>query len=444
MKKYSWHLSLVLMLLVALGLRVYWVINVGHSPLVGTGDQQTYANLGGLLSNPRHLRSYSFYYITPGYPLFLGAIHHTQFLLGINAPFRGLVGLVQAVLSIASLWLMAVTMRRRFSSAAGSAVVLVAILWAGQTTVNGTLSAERLATPMAMTAICLILWDAHLPSRWRLVSIGALFTIALIAKPILLPMFGVALVILVLRGKGRTQWLSVISLVSLPVLLVVGGWTLRVYQQTGHFAIGGSTASGFNICLGNNDLATGGWDDEAAIQECGSANGTNKPSVNAQLQDKGLRWMKNHPGKEPSLVAKRWGAMFDRDYGNYGSFNYPGVWKSWSMPSNPRHVEAMNERAWSLIKFLSLIGLGGLLIGEKYRRVAAEMVALAAASLAIPLISVGDPRYREVAAMLMITWVASLAKTVPDLLIWLSTRLEVRRNQYEVRGYQWQLERHLR
>lgn len=411
-KKFA--LMLTVMALAALCLRLYWVIKVGHVSVTGTADQEGYVNLARSFQDPRHITHYTGFYVTPGYPGFTGAIMGLQARLGMDYPPRLVIGVAQAFLSMVTIVFTALLARRRTGSAvAGLVAAAIMSFWIGQITAVGSVMAEHLATPMIVVLIYMVSGETRAPKRWWLHALAAGFLLGLITltKPLYLPLVVVVLAVLAIRNMGRRKLLApALALAGLMTLL--GPWMFYVHWQTGHTTIG--TAFGLNLCFGNNPNSTASWSDEALEGFCHSDN-LNDPARDGQLRDKAMKWMVENPEEQPRLMRLRWRYLFERDYGNFSNWYYPGLWEDWNMPLSAERWEALNANQWRWIKWLAPLGLIAMFLG-RHRRFAWESLAYTVAMLLITMLSVADPRYRDPITPLMAIWVAYLIVVVPTTL----------------------------
>lgn len=405
---------LAIMACVALCLRLYWVIKVGHVPVTGTYDQEGYVHLATRFQDPRHIFSYGGFYVTPGYPFFGGVLLWAQAHLGAHYPPRLVIGLVQAVLAVGVIVLAALLARRRTDSTS-SGLMAAAIMgfWIGLIVASGSVMTEHLATPLIMVLIYLLSGTTEAPRCWWLLAAttGLLLGFIILTKPLYVPLVGVALIILMVRN---ISWRKVLApLLALTCMMaLLGPWMYYVNRQTGQPAIG--TAFGLNLCFGNMPGSTVSWTDEAKAGYCRTDN-YNDPGEDNRLRAKAIRWMANNPGEQPRLVRLRWKLLFEGDYGNFSPSYYPGLWENWTMPGTPEQWGAMNIRQWHWLKWLASLGLVAMFMG-RHRRFASETLAYSFAMLLIAMISVGDPRYRDPITPLMAIWAAYLLTVAPLIL----------------------------
>jgi hypothetical protein len=394
---------LFVLLIVNLCLRICWIAATAAVPLEGPTDQWTYVGLGTKVA---YLRRWTAFGSPPLYPFFLGALIRGQRLVGLDAvPLRWSVGLVQAflgtgVVAMASLLTFRLAAGRIGTLAAQRAAVVTAgglAVWPNQVMSSSVLLTERLATPLFVLLVAVLLWNAR-PTRRSLVVAGLLLAAVVLTRPT----YGFALVVILplvwtrsLRGSKAAD----IGALALAAVLPMSVWWGYTAWQAGGVLPLGSTTGAFNLCMGNQDDSTGYWSDRVIDVSCPMPrSGHFAATDNAELQATALRWMAANLDDQPRLVGLRAGWTFRADY---DSLDWLPDWRHYRGPGSVESWRRLCEIWYRATLWFLLPGL--LALAWRLRRAAAWVIGLAVSTLIGPLLSVGDPRYHEV--LLVMAWI---------------------------------------
>jgi hypothetical protein len=408
-------LILALVLLGGLVVRWYWIWKVGGDVFT-EGDQAGYAADGIRLTDPALWLSYRQFYTPPLYPF---TVAWTQIMAGMlgqaDDPVRYTIGLFQSLLSVVSIALWAIVVRRRSSATVGIVVATFLCLWVEAVTGSAMVMAEQLATPLVTLALCAIYWDSAQPSTSRLAAIGGVVGLAVLTKPVLLPL---AIVVpIVMAGRSARGWhprLRTGAVVAAATLVFLVPWWGFTQHATGIPIIPVATGGGLNACLGNNDALTVTYSTAVAEGDCRSSDLSN-PHEDARLRAKAIDWMAAHPRAQPGLVKRRWTTIFGSHYGTSAELYFRETWEAWDLPGTAPMWERISNWQWMTMAVLSFSGLAMLFVVRP--RMALEMFSLAAAVLLLPLLTVAEPRYRDAIVPLMVLWAAWLAAEGAPLLV---------------------------
>jgi hypothetical protein len=320
----------------AAGLRVVWVLFASRAPR-GLADPVIYlhsadsiANGGGytsLLGEPTA-------YYPPGYPYFLGAVQWALDLIGQGAHLVMVVGLLQALLG---------------GVAAGALVVAGDLLLPARPVTDGGPALRRpggvfvglllacwpnlvLHTPLVLSeslfvaGVCvltatLFLWTRHtIDGGGSRVGVLAVLTVVSTAlctwvrpQSVLLVLPAAALAWL-LGGLGWRRTLRGAAWVALGVLVAVLPWTLRNAVVMDAF-VPMSTNTGDNLCIGYHTGATGGFrlTDDCATEGRYVDGPAVEVARDAELRDRTISWILEHPAQVPALALRKLGATFAHD-----------------------------------------------------------------------------------------------------------------------------------
>jgi hypothetical protein len=243
---------LFLLIALSLALRIAWAVAVS--------DRRPYADERAYVAHALRLAAGDGYvtadgqptdFWPPGYPMALAAV-----LRATNGHPRSGIGL-QILLGIMTpvvVWLIG----RRVST---EPVARVGALFMAVYPTHITYSALWLSEPMSAVAVLaatlLLVGDRDGPSAFPALAAGALFGMAALARPLLLPLAAAVPLWLLWRGHGGRRAFERATLLLLGVLLVLGPWAVRNHRVLGRWSL--SSTGGYNFLLGNHADALGGY-----------------------------------------------------------------------------------------------------------------------------------------------------------------------------------------
>jgi hypothetical protein len=377
--------------LAGLLLRLAWVISVWDMGFGTNTDQAGYVLIARNIAEFEPEVGLVF---SPLYPHVLGAVIKLLSLTGLDfLPLRGVVGAIQAVISAGVIVMIGHLARRRIGASAGLFAAAVLTLWPDQIMAPGTLLTERLSTPLAIAALAVLLWDENRISRRSVIAAGVLLGLVSLTRFALAPLLPFGALIVISKGDSWKHRLRMAAGFAASSLIVIAPWLGYTFVITGEplvFSAGG----GFNLCLGNNDYATGTWSIEAVEKVCPWPAGRfEQVEMDAQMRGEALRWIADNPDRQWGLVQARFHAMFDQDTGSQAW--YPTYLK-WEGPVSEDLVRHVANTWWRYIAPLSL--LGAVVIRGRLRW---ELAGYAVASLALPLISIAEMRFKDAVVPVM-------------------------------------------
>lgn len=196
--------------------------------------------------------------VGPGYQFFLAGIykifgHHIWIVWILHALLRG-----------ATVYIVYAMTRFLFRENAALLAALLVGFSPDLIVINGLLLTETLFIFFLVAAVYstlrLISPDIS-ATRWSWVGVGLLWACAVLTRPVAL--FSLLATVGVLLFHRR--WRDAALVVLMPVLLV-GSWSYAMTQRYDHFILT-TTAGWYDIWVGNNPEATGGFEKSPVIQD---------------------------------------------------------------------------------------------------------------------------------------------------------------------------------
>ena len=329
--KPRWRRRLVLILLVAFGLRLGWGLSrsVDEAALAVLPDQQDYLSLA---RNLLHGRGFQFLdkrfsdavwaFRMPGYPLFVAACGAN--LCAARAVQAGLD--TSTVLAIFILAMRFVSERHRWPVALAAAAIVAINPYLVY--VSGLLLSETLfAAMLAWGMVLLVLGRGGRSGSWRDTLIwlagGALLALSVLVRPsaAALPvLLGITAVFVNRAGssagqrpnQGRARWpLPVGATMVLLVVLALLPWSLRNRHVLGRW-VWLDTNAGFTLYDGYNPDATGG-SDQSFIDREPELQVLNEVDRSDYLAQKAEEYALDHPKRACALagakLARTWSPL---------------------------------------------------------------------------------------------------------------------------------------
>lgn len=408
--------ALALVGLLALGLRmvVVWKARRIGVPADRWGDSGNYMAIG---YDWAHRKAQTNFYWPPGYPLFLALVVGVREVTGSIGSVRLWIGTAQAVLATVEVVVVGVVVRRltdRLGAprVAGILAALVLAVWPGQVIGVAQVMSEGSFTPLLVVTVALLFWDDR-PSLARLRIAGVLLAALWMTRASALP--AVAVIILVASvpvvGSPAGRLWHRIDLARCRALAAAFG--LAALPWYSHLVLSDVTlfppdTSGFNLCVGNHDGATGRAD-AAATDACDpSRPGESALDTQKRQQAQAVRWMLGHPGREAGLVVARFAAtMQPADHYEMDYYPEPGEYR---LPISEHRTMQVDGPWWILMSRLAVLGLvaGVAALGWRFARVA----LCGAAMLIGPLLTTGNARYHDPLVPFLVICLGVLASVV--------------------------------
>ncbi|MBL8778025.1 MAG: glycosyltransferase family 39 protein [Acidimicrobiales bacterium] len=322
--------------------------------------------------------------ISAGYPLFVALVDLARSTSWLRPDLVVSVGLVQSALSGLTVLLTGVLGRRVAGPAAGLAAAAVLAFWPNVVIGAAVVLSEPLATLLGVAVVLALVWERQ-PSTTRLLVAGALLGLAAEVRPGSLVLL--ALFLAVPAGGPWLRRLRSLALGGVAVLLVVLPFALRSSYVARSF-VPFDLRAGSSLCLGRLPEADGGPID---FERCPYTQDASAVEANRERLDRAFQLLRENPGREPRLMVGRMEAtLWDSDRSGIDQLN--------SRDGRDLDQRLSNRLAglstvWSrVVVVLAVVGTALALLR---RRRGLTMVVLAGWSLlAIPLISLGDARFR--------------------------------------------------
>ncbi len=334
-------------------------------------------------------------YYPPGYPLVLGAAAWAVGLLpGDVSTFAVAVGL-NVVLSVATIGLVFVLGRRLAGDRAGLVAAGVWALWPNLVFHSGIVLTETLFLFLLVLLFIVVLGDpaaARAPGRARLVTIGVLFGMALLVRPVSAVIAPVFLVLWWGNGVRAALWrLALVGIATVAVLLP---WSIRSTVAMDE-PVALSLNFGDNLCIGHNPGATGGYTDLGA--HCYTAEGLQRPEAETRRQseniDRALTYIREHPGETLRRTPSKLRITLQDDHDGLAAGEDYGAAPLVSDGSR-RALQALADGFYVVVAVGAVAGGVVLLRRPDPARRGLFLVVAGAAQLLSPLATFGDPRFK--------------------------------------------------
>jgi 4-amino-4-deoxy-L-arabinose transferase-like glycosyltransferase len=325
-RSFPWPLTLFLTAIFLVKLIV--LLQLQHHPLLepgAAGDSGAYVRLATEVRDGNVLLGPGLYYVSPLYIYFLAAG------LWMSGSFV-FVRVVQLLLGAAAEGFIFGTARAWFGErAAWVAVVLAALT--GIFTFYEILilqsSIDVFLTSAALYALTRAMRAPRAGVAAQLAA-GVLFGLQTLNRPnVLAGAAGVILVLLVIRRWRVAVWLTAGLVLALAPVVV------RNAVVSHQFALV-SSQGGLNFYIGNNETATGRYqevpgvrpnadgqaEDTRRVAEAGAGTPLSDAGVSAYFRDRALAWMKAHPTRAAALFGRKLALVFNASHA-WLDFSYP-------------------------------------------------------------------------------------------------------------------------
>ncbi|HUP86316.1 MAG TPA: hypothetical protein VM143_11675 [Acidimicrobiales bacterium] len=313
---------IVLVLVVAFGLRLAWALTTTRTPIVvESGDAYSYffygrqfARGGGYLNLDGSGRATAYY--PPGYPAILGGLF--WLLLHTPLPDRSAaLAMAGSLLNVAfgtgSVLLLHVILRTMATERTALIGAALLALWPNAIFYVSTLQLETTFVFLSLAALAIVAthdWSAGPPS-WRRVGLfGASLAAVCLVRPFAAPFVVVPALAAVVVGFGarRAALVAVSALAPFVVLLIP--WTLRNERAMGA-ALPFSSNTGDTVCLDRSLDAEGGF--RFADHEGCADPGLGEVERNARSTRLAIEFVKHHPAREALQIVRRLRLIFGDD-----------------------------------------------------------------------------------------------------------------------------------
>jgi 4-amino-4-deoxy-L-arabinose transferase-like glycosyltransferase len=394
--------ALALIVAVAAALRVVWALQAQPPQGPELHDPVLYLILGDQLA---HGHGYAYptagggvtAYYPPGYPFLLAAGIRLAGLLPGDATAFDVAIWSNVVLSVLLVVLVFALGRRLAGPAVGLVAAAITALWPNLVFHSGIVLTETLFLVVFVGMLLLALASpevARQPGWRRVATVGALFGVAALIRPVSLVMAPLFLVLW--RSDGLARALRRLVVAVGAAALVVLPWSVSsTIRMESPVLL--SLNLGDNFCIGNNPEANGAY---GLYDYCfaGLAAGE-RPEFETRRQsetlDRGWRFIREQPGEALGLVPDR-ARVTLRDDGD-GLF----AASDWGTRPlfGPDRMDALARLADAYYYAVAAAAVGGIvvLVADR-RRLAGSgwpfFVLTAPVQLVAPLVTFGDPRFK--------------------------------------------------
>lgn len=335
----------------------------------------------------------------PGYPTAMFAPAYPLLLAGafaVAGPSLALTKAISVLLSVALVVVGGLAARQLLGASAALAAAAILALDPRQILLSCLAASELLAAP-ALFCFVWLLARSWRRSRTRLLPLLA--GLALGVSALSRPVGGLVWVLWPasawLAGKRARIVLTETAMLVATLYAVLLPWGLRNLYVLDRFTVT-TTSAGMNLFMGNNDTATGGWNERwreqlAALRP--EAHDAAEGRLDAVAAEEGRRWIAAHPVRAARLYLAKLGTYLEAM--GSGEVAYWAIFATQVQPPSPP-VD-------------SLPGPHPLkgrpeLVGDVLRRFFAVVTALAALG-AVRLVWIAwrgaDPLWRSSAATLL-------------------------------------------
>lgn len=322
--------------------------------------------------------------ISAGYPLFVALVDLARSTSWVRPDLAVSVGLVQSVMAGVTIVLTGVLGRRVAGPAVGLAAAATLALWPNLVIGAAVALSEPLAMLLGVVVVLALVWEPR-PSNWRLVVAGAVLGLAVEVRPgslVLLALFLVAPA----GGSWRSRSRSV-ALGGVAALLVILPFALRSSYVSRSF-VPFDLRAGSSLCLGRLPDADGGPTD---FERCPYTHGDPAVKANRERVDRAWQLLRDNPGREPRLMVGRMKATL-------WTSDRSGIDQLSSLDGRDLNQRLTDRLAglstiWSRVVVVLAV-LGTAIAVVRRHRGLAIVAGAGWLLLVIPLVSLGDPRFR--------------------------------------------------
>ncbi|MEW9854715.1 glycosyltransferase family 39 protein [Novosphingobium sp. M1R2S20] len=237
----------------------------------------------------------------PGWPLALSAVFR------FTGPSLLAVGLFNLASALLIGWLTLLLARRLFGSEAGARLALLLLACYPNAIAYVPLGlTEVFYTALLMLGCWLVI--ERRSALWLMVA-GLVFGIAALVKAQTLLVVPLLFAIEWLRQgdlwRRLPQLMAQGFLLLLASALVIGPWSLRNEAQLGHW-VTVSTNGGYNLLIGNNEDATGGYGEDArAYVALMARSDLDEVARDTEAKRLALDWIRQNPGQFLALAPRK-------------------------------------------------------------------------------------------------------------------------------------------
>ncbi len=396
---------------VALVVRLVWVVAVPRPP-AGIADPARYLSYGRLIAEGAgYVGTFSgepTAYYPPGYPFFVGGLAWLSEQTPLTDDLPLVLGVVQAALGAATVAGVAVLARRLLGPLAGVVAAFFLALMPNIVFHSATVLSETLFNALfvaALVVLCRRPWSEGLPT-WRVVGFAVVFGLAVLVRPIVVAM------LLALPLVWWWQWRDLatvarhVAVAGVALVAVVAPWTVRNAVVLDAF-VPISTNTRDNLCIGHQPEAQGGF---SFTEACDTGEDTVDGTAaevrhDEEATDLGLRYLRENLDREPWLVWRRAAITLRDDRDALAAIQSYGE-DEFLDDSTERALGVLSDGVWYLLGGPGAVGM--VLMASRRHPQGSLVVLSIVATLAVPLVFFGDPRFKVPAVPLLAVTAAAV------------------------------------
>ena len=389
--------------------RLVWVLAVARTP-TGLSDPFIYRSYGIAIASGSGYESLvgeATAYYPPGYPFLLGAVYRVAEAFGVEGFPTWPAGVVQSLWWGVAIVAVGSTARLLWGGRAAVLAAWILACWPNLIAYAAALLSESAfvaAAACAVWGLTALRRRADRPVAWNWVLVVAVATVVATAlRPQFLLVVGTVLVVWAVWRVPTPSLVATASVTLVVLAAAVVPWTLRNQAALGA-AVPVSTNTGDNLCIGAYPGARGGF---AIARPCQGGSTWYDGAAGEIAQDRFARraareFIAEDPWRWIRLVpAKLYYTYLSDDDGldaveAYGADPLAADW------FRTAFVVVANV-AYAGVALLAVVGLVVAARGSWRHRDAARagIVAATCASLLVPVLFFGDPRFKVSAAPLL-------------------------------------------
>jgi hypothetical protein len=334
-------------------------------------------------------------YYPPGYPLVLGAVVWLVRLLPGEAAVFDVAIWLNVALSVATIGLVFLLGRRLAGDRVGLVAAGAWALWPNLVFHSGVVLTETLFLFLLVLMLIVLLGDpgaARLPGRARLVTVGVLFGLTLLVRPVsavIAPVF-----LILWWGAGVRAALWRLALVGVATVAVLVPWSIRSSLAMDE-PVAMSLNFGDNLCIGHNPGADGGFGDLGA--HCYAAEELRRPEAetrrNSENIDRAVTYITENPGTTLRRTVSKARITLQDDHDGFGASEDYGRAPLMSAANRDR-FRLLADVYYYAVGVAAVAGGVVLLRRPDPARRGLFLVVAGAAQLVSPLATFGDPRFK--------------------------------------------------
>jgi Dolichyl-phosphate-mannose-protein mannosyltransferase len=393
---------LIAILAVALGLRVGWATQAQQpaelrDPVLYMILADNVAAGEGYSYGPEADQGTTAYY-PPGYPLALGAAAWLLRLLPGTVSVFDVAVWANVVLSVATVGLVFVLGRRLAGDRVGLAAAAIWALWPNLVFHTSVVLTETLFLFLLVATLVVALADresARAPGVARLVTIGVLFGLTLLVRPVSAVMAPAFLVLWWSAGVRAALWR--LALVGAACVAVLVPWSVRSSLAMDE-PVALSLNVGDNLCLGHNPDADGSFGGlDTFGQACFAGEGLRRPELETRRQseniDRAVTYIREHPGETLRRTPAKARITLRDDHDGLDAASDYGSQPVVSSTTYDRLALAADAFYYAVVA-AAVVGAVLWLRRPDPARRGLFLVVAGLAQLVSPLATFGDPRFK--------------------------------------------------